>query len=144
MELHALRKGNILKQEAAISVSNKQLCAYRSIKSPNDSSPWATRRTFFWRNRCVCDRVLSLKSVARIQTNSNFCATGHNDKPLSLRQIFSREFSKLHWENYRCDKAGRNFPVIGSLMRFGLKFSLISRKYFTQGKLSEVRGICAK
>ena len=94
---------------------------------------------FFWRNRCVCDRVLLLKSVARIQTNSNFCATGHNDKPLSLRQIFSREFSKLH-----CDKAGRNFPVIGSLMRFGLKFSLISRKYFTQGKLSEVRGICAK
>lgn len=83
----------------------------------------------FWRNRCVCDRVLSLKSVARIQTNSNFCATGHNDKPLSLRQIFSREFSKLHWENYRCDKAGRNFPVIGGLMRFGLKFSLISRKY---------------
>ena len=98
----------------------------------------------FWRNRCVCDRGLSLKSVARIQTISNFCATGHNDKPLSLRQIFSREFSKLHWENYRCDKAGRNFPVIGSLMRFGLKFSLISRKYFTQGKLSEVRGICAK
>lgn len=46
MELHALRKGNILRQEAAISVSNKQLCAYRSIKSPNDSSPWATRRTF--------------------------------------------------------------------------------------------------